>query len=438
MANMMGLYFTELAKAGIITGNGPHDPKLRAEWLETHEPNSVRVGGTFANGVWTGGRWVSHKGYAPLSTIMSEVADFSMIMDQVDVLTMEQVGQAITFSIIENFGQSTWWPNMSHLVGAVQGGVFNDSGLKAINAPFVSVLTGGPALQRVGHVLDPAARETRGFLDEVLARQPGYAYVPTGTGKPVQMPARRYDRYGKPLEPAIPVGSPWFGILGQTWPKTKDATTNRVAREGDRVQVSLEKGGDWVGSGKKSGPYRPGEVASVQLSVPQVEQRELYYRNMVENPTHGIVATLLDIPAYQNATLAGKRDMFEGSLRGYRSDAEELLRGTDKDLNRKLVEAELAGQLQQLPEADRPAASDRVQEGLTLFEKLTPDARVNLQKWGEQDTGPDAEPQPLQLRVAPVRPAPSTAPSPEPAMPTPAPVVAPTPTGPAPTFRTNP
>lgn len=65
----LGLFSTGyyLAENGDITGNGPTEPGLRAAWLQTNQPYSIRIGD---------GRWVSYQRLDPFAMHLGMVADF--------------------------------------------------------------------------------------------------------------------------------------------------------------------------------------------------------------------------------------------------------------------------------------------------------------------------------------------------------------------------
>ena len=64
-----------LAASGMITGNGPSDPKRKKEWLKTHQPRSLKVGD----------KWVSLDRVEPFGLILSAVADIQYAFDSGDL-----------------------------------------------------------------------------------------------------------------------------------------------------------------------------------------------------------------------------------------------------------------------------------------------------------------------------------------------------------------
>jgi len=64
-----------LAASGMITGNGPSDPKRKKEWLKTHQPRSLKVGD----------QWVSLDRVEPFGLILSAVADIQYAFNSGDL-----------------------------------------------------------------------------------------------------------------------------------------------------------------------------------------------------------------------------------------------------------------------------------------------------------------------------------------------------------------
>ena len=64
MAMLVGGY---AASQGLITGNGPNDPRRRKEWLRTHQPRSIKVGD----------RWVSFDRIEPIGPLLAVAADIN-------------------------------------------------------------------------------------------------------------------------------------------------------------------------------------------------------------------------------------------------------------------------------------------------------------------------------------------------------------------------
>ncbi len=54
-----------MAATGMMTGNGPSDPRQRKEWLKNNQPRSIRIGG----------KWVSYDRIEPANMFYSAVAD---------------------------------------------------------------------------------------------------------------------------------------------------------------------------------------------------------------------------------------------------------------------------------------------------------------------------------------------------------------------------
>jgi len=66
-----GMYRT---MSGDLTGRGPSDPQLRKEWLATHQPYSIKIGGN----------WYSYAKVEPLSIPLGLMADLHVVLHELD------------------------------------------------------------------------------------------------------------------------------------------------------------------------------------------------------------------------------------------------------------------------------------------------------------------------------------------------------------------
>jgi hypothetical protein len=148
-----------LAAGGMITGGGPKDPRLRAQWLAAgNQPYSLRVAG----------QQISYQRLEPLATPLAVVAD---AFEAFGELGEEDAGSAIT-SIVAGMmsaaASKTFLLGMSEFFDAMASG----------EAWKVERLTKSLALSFTPNLLrqingDPVWRETRGLIDELQARVPG-------------------------------------------------------------------------------------------------------------------------------------------------------------------------------------------------------------------------------------------------------------------------
>lgn len=398
MGNLMGFYFNELAKEGYITGDGPVQPSLRAAWLETHEPNSIWIGPGLP-GTKGQGQWLSYVGYEPLSHLLSMSANFASIMDQLDDASATQIAHAITYASIDIIDQGTWWGEMGDFVKIVSGDISVDSAIKILARPAITISTGGAIGTRITKGIDPVSRDTRatkdalGIVQAFKARVPGYSK----TVPPI------IDPYGDPLVPAHTAGSPWFGILGQLWPKIKDVGNDPIKREGARLKISVGQWANTVGGGatEQIGDITPtqlGDKPGVSLTTEEVIKRQEILRRLVKHPKIGMKAMTEDNPVYNSLPQAGKRAQFQGHVRDLRNMASELLINDNKELRDRVFEADKKSFMPQLTDEQRTMIEPQLDRGRDLYDSLSSGQLENLLRWGDSQ-----EAEPLQLQTTPVR-----------------------------------
>lgn len=376
-SNLLGMFFYEMAKEGLITGSGPVDPRLRAPWRATHEPYSVRT----AEG------WIPIRRMEPGNTPVGIIADLAQIADHLDELTLEQAAVAAVFAIMENLGDMTWWHGASELLDAVQqvrrGGEIGPAARKALLAPFVTMFTGGPIVARAKQIIDPLLRETdrvtisaRSLIDQWTARVPGFSK----THPPVR------DMYGDPVIPPQSFGGPWFGLLRPVVPAFREHETDRIKLEGAALQVKSPRFSRHMGGSVRDEfdirePF-PEDRLGVELSAEEFDRRKQIYRALLRSKKIGIEPQLLDTQTYKEATRAWKRESFSSLLSDYWHAAGELLLIERPSVMKRILQSQAKSILPLILEADRPGVERQFTESLRLFETLSEQEKANLLKWG--------------------------------------------------------
>jgi hypothetical protein len=208
-----------LAARGVITGAGPENPNERRQWLEDHQPYSVKIGGY----------WVPYRG-GSLGTLMGVSADI--------------------FEIYQHAPEDDLGKLLGSLLGGVEKAVINESmfrGLKDILnlsehsdtsvGSFSRNLAGNfvpwsVGLGQVSQMVDPYFRESRTMADVLLKKIPGYS---AGFYGNEPMLAKR-DIWGEPIQSHIsfPVAGVARAAFGAQWekPSTPDPLNSEMERLG--------------------------------------------------------------------------------------------------------------------------------------------------------------------------------------------------------------
>lgn len=366
ISNLFGFYISELTKQEMITGSGPADPKLRAAWLATHEPYSMRVGD----------KWVPLNLFSPMAQTIGMVADYTQVMSQLSVAELEQGGQAIMLSIDRNVGDNSWFRNMKDIVEGISEMGKSDTKVYAAadlaSKPFVTMGTGGSAGAAVRRALDPETREARGIVDLYMSKKPGWS-----VSVPLEL-----DGYGDPVVPPMAVGGRWAGLAQPV--KTVEKPTERMRTEGDRLRVKLPYFGDSIGGATHEidlNQPQPGDKIAVGITPQQKHELKSIYGNYLDHPQMGMNA-LMDSEEYKDAPDALKRVMFEGHAQDAKAFAEQALMLKHKDLGIKALQNDAAQYLPQLKtDEEKHAAQWDYKDAIDFFEKLTPEEVDNILKY---------------------------------------------------------
>lgn len=371
MSNLQAMFIFELAKEGFLTGSGPVDPALRAAWLATNEPYSVK----------TKDGWRPLTNMDPATTPIGIISDMTQVMDQLDEGTASQAAMAMTYVIMRNMVEKSWWTNATTVIDAIQGVAqgepLSDAAKKLVMVPLVTVATGGPIGARLKNIMDPVTREAREWTDQITSKTVGYSKT---------MPPRR-DAYGDPVTPPQPVGNSWFGLLSPLWPKEKGLTTDRVKLEGEKLQVEVPRFPDSIGGPTRDSfdiraPF-PEDRLGTGLSLQEKDRWQELYRKNLRGKETGIESQLLDNPEYQKQTRAAQREMFMDFMAGSRAMGREELLVEDVELGKRWLKSTATRILPMLQDEDRADAEQQINESLTLFEEMAPEMQENILRYGD-------------------------------------------------------
>jgi hypothetical protein len=369
IANMQGMYIYQMAQEGFITGSGPVDPKLRAEWLTTHEPYSIKT-------PWG---WAPYGNFEPVATVLNLVTDFAQIHNQLDDHSAGQTGLAIMFSIMHGMGDKTWWKTLTGITDlgtALRQGQDLGSKLLALGlSPLTTVASGGPLGAYIKRQVDPVMREPRTLLDMFTSKIPGYSQ---------NVPALR-DPYGDPIIPLQNIAGPWLGVA-LPFLKVKSVEPDWVKEEGDRLKVSVPPFPNVIG-----GTYRddfnirapiPGESLGVWMDPKQKDQAQEFYRRSLRDPEIGLETVLKNSQEYVNAPPALQREMFMSAMASYRKLGINSEMVADVDLGKKFIDSQVNAKLPLLWATEQDKLKQQGEEAKNLFENATRDQRENLMRWG--------------------------------------------------------
>lgn len=368
MSNLQGMFLFDLAQEGLITGSGPTDPQLRDSWLVKNQPYSIA----------TQHGWVPIAGTEPASTVFGLMADFSQIMNQLDEPSAGQAGMAMSFSIMKNLVDKSYWKTVGDIIdltSSVSHGHEPGTYVQKISTnPLATAITLGPLVAATAKAIDPVVRDTRSFLDILQAKIPNYSK---------DLPAVR-DGYGHKVLYPQTVGGPWLSFISPlTYHKNTD---DPVLLEGSRLSAKTPKFEDHMGGNISLDmdirEVLPGDKIGVQLSATQRGRWQEIYKNILYHPELGIQPRLLNTEQYQLAPLALQRQQFIGFLNDAKSMAKDALLVEHPDLHKQIINQNASDLKPFLDAGQQQELTQQVQESIDLLNELTPGQQDNLLRWG--------------------------------------------------------
>lgn len=189
MGSALAAFIASQAMEGNITGQGPSDYRKKAEWLGSHQENSIKVGD----------EWISIAGLEPVSTNITGIATIVERLKSGDVDEagyFEMAGDAVR-GIANVLVENSYMEGLQSL-----SEIFSSDEQKQGNAlqnflaGLASSITTPAIVRKYAQAQDPAVRDTTGdgsFGDRVEGRMA--SGVP---GLSEDLP-QRYDVYGRPM-----------------------------------------------------------------------------------------------------------------------------------------------------------------------------------------------------------------------------------------------
>lgn len=210
IGSMAGAAVVSLAAEGLITGSGPSDPSARAILRNTGwQPYS------FVVDTDEGKRYVSFSRIEPLGILFGIAADFNQIAGELSQDDADHIGAMIAGAISQNLTDKTFFKGLSDLVEATSDpDRFMDVYAQSLGGTIVP--TGVAQWTRT---VDPVLRDTRGMVDRIMSRIPGFSD---------DLPARR-NLWGEPILLSGGVGPDIISPLYSSF-QINDPVTNELVR----------------------------------------------------------------------------------------------------------------------------------------------------------------------------------------------------------------
>lgn len=158
-----------LAWEGLVTGSGPSDPQMRAVWLQTKQPFSVKIGET----------WYSYNRADPFGMFLGAAASYAEISGHLSDADMMEVVGAVAIATADSVMSKTWMQGPAQMLDAVMepdryGEVWlrRNAGTFLVPTAVSQFVDGG-----IPFAIDPDPnwREVQTLYDALIARIPGFS-----------------------------------------------------------------------------------------------------------------------------------------------------------------------------------------------------------------------------------------------------------------------
>lgn len=195
-----------LAVSGRITGSGPSDPQVNAEWRNAgYQPYSIRFEDENGNV-----RWVSYQRLEPLANVLSIISDVIEIHQNPyneDYSSSANILGALVMAIMENTVNKTFTQGIADFMDVLQA---EDNKAEMALNRFITSFIPNAMNQTNG---DELFREARTLLDHIRARTGEYAHVAPRRnvlGEVIERPNSKADPLGlftsrgyQPIDPVL-------------------------------------------------------------------------------------------------------------------------------------------------------------------------------------------------------------------------------------------
>jgi hypothetical protein len=322
----MGIMFTAatayLVKSGMITGNGPYDPKLRKMWLEDHQPNSIKIGDT-------------HVAFDRMDfpgNVLGIVADTITLADYMDLDSADQYLAAVALSTADIMVNKTYAKGMSDVLNAMRQ---PEKGSADYVKQWSRSLVPNIVRKTNQTFFDDAKREVNSISDALIAATPGLSeYLP---------PTR--DFWGRPIFPdvlgGVPLFSPYSTKVDKHNPVTDEILANRIP-----ISFPSKVIGGYKPSESVLQENQPRETWGIKLDPDQYDRYfvisrtlELGGKNLFDR-----LDELIKSSTYQNQSTGpdgGRSLLIRSYINQYEEVAKQKLLKEDQELELKVKKQQI-------------------------------------------------------------------------------------------------
>lgn len=161
MGSMASLGAFSLAANGYLTGSGPKDPALNAEWKQAgYQPDSVRIGD----------EWYSFSRFAPMANLLGAAASYGEFYGQISDEDAGQIAGALGVATSKEMFKNMYVGDLGEFFDAV---LAPDRFAKPYLLKKATSMVVPQAVSQIAQVEDPVWREVHNLFDAFKSKIPG-------------------------------------------------------------------------------------------------------------------------------------------------------------------------------------------------------------------------------------------------------------------------
>lgn len=169
LGTVVGVSLVGAGMSGMISGQGPQDPKMRQALMKTGwQPYSVKVS------LPGGDHWIAYNRLEPLSSILGFAADVAEGHMNGDFDSAKKAASRLTASLAENLTNKTFLSGLEGLATAWHDPLrYGERYIKQLTGMLAPNVVGFIPFGHMARAIDPVYRKTEAFtLDPIVAKTP--------------------------------------------------------------------------------------------------------------------------------------------------------------------------------------------------------------------------------------------------------------------------
>jgi hypothetical protein len=266
-----------------ITGYGPPDPDKRSAWLETHQPYSVKINGTFYD----------YSRIQPIGTLIGLAADMSTIWKHMTPDEQDKIPKMISIAFSQAVTNQVWLKGLADMARGVAEP--DRYGPKLVQNLAAGMVPGSGWLGQTAQLMDPYVREVNSIMDAIRNKIPGAReglepMVSGLTGKPIE----NAERLGK----ILPI-------------KEKPAVEDKVLTEAARLGIGVSKAPKNI----ELPAFGDRKLGAIELTP---EQKTLFSTEAGQF-LHSTMTQIINSPLWDEAAPRVQERIFKNALKDARA-----------------------------------------------------------------------------------------------------------------------